>query len=364
MIVSEIVSVFQAILRGLNDNAVVNSLINLQTHITNRNTQNIQSVMQQSASVRAKFMPLSRIDPFQYRSIPIREFLNNTVYGSLTINKVSGKVLTLAVESPNFLPASGEVAAYVAFLNEQIVAMSQFVQTAATFPDTGLSHSADTVFLVLQLPKSIFSEDMKTLSKDLEEFDRFISGIHQLATGKSDRPKLLYTSSSDFLYYLQYSVSALPAFFPIFNQCLDSAERLIKVLSAISVLRQAQNGSVGIEGMIEEMTKQTTSAVETAIQSASEAIARPEGSDISAVSVQINLSSRYVINRICQGAKLSFDIKNEQEASVFVKNFPASETIPEPLKTIADQSSIQMKIDTALTNSADRQTLPPLREDH
>ncbi len=246
MIVSEVASIFQGLIKGLSDNGVITSLTTLQNHISSRNAQNLPAIMQQSAAIRAQLSPLSGIDAFQHRSIPIKEFLRNTIYGSLTIYKVAAKVLTFAVENPDYLPASGEVAAYIAFLNLYLASMNQFIQVANTFQSTGLTHSPDTIFLVLQLPRSIFDEDMNTLSKDLEEFDRFISGIHQLATGTSQRPKLLYTSSSDFLYYIQYAVGALPAFLPIFNQCLDSAERLVKVLS--ESVREVMLGPIGARG--------------------------------------------------------------------------------------------------------------------
>ena len=199
----------------------------------------------------------------------------------------------------------------------------------------------------LLLPGKNFENEFGKLASKITPFDQLFQSISELYTKKRTSPEIIYISTSDPSFYMQWLPEAALGLLLVYTQIMDAAEKTLNVINAIRGISGKGIEESVVKDLEQKLVAANQEAIKTAITEHLDSIKTEVAPDRKAqLVVEINLRALTVIKDVASGARINFG--EEGDADISMYGALTEDEQEEVRLRIGQQRLIEHKLDTLL----------------
>ncbi|MFK5596607.1 hypothetical protein ACFZ8E_06330 [Methylobacterium sp. HMF5984] len=165
---------------------------------------------------------------------------------------------------------------------------------------------SSTSSLELELPRSGFDNELTPLAGKLVLFDRFFKSMGELSTGTRSAPSIVYISTTDPAFFMEWLPIAVGAVLAVYTPLLDAAERTVNVLKTIKDLLGVgadESQASAIRDKLKDRNEETTK--QKIHQHLDNVVSPVEEPRLTELKAEITIHAVLIVHEIAQGARIS-----------------------------------------------------------
>ncbi len=208
--------------------------------------------------------------------------------------------------------ASPEISLYYNQANQVMSEIDGFLSTAFAFGVEHYEPKSDSIGIEIYIPRMLFDNELEQLGEKISSFDKLMRPLSELFTGSRVPPKLLYITTSNPIFIVEWLPAAAVPFFIYYREILDIASSALNVMKLLRDLKNsgANNDAVDIvEGQISGIVESKTRTSVEAIVKQYEASLPPGRAN--ELMTEIEIHTKVIVKDVARGARVSININTD-----------------------------------------------------
>lgn len=234
-----------------------------------------------------------------------------------------GRMILAAIpeSDPHAAAASPEISMYLTQANFVLNEINGFIAFAEAFGVEHYKPSGENITIELSIPRASFKDKLDCLGTQLIEFEKLAEPVSELLTGNRSSPDLLYITTSDPIFILEWLPVNAIAMLTFYKDMLGIAASSINITKTIRMLTNsgASESTVKeIKGQLENAVEnQTASVIDSTIKKRANNITEGRANELRK---EIEIHARVFVNDIAKGTRITINIDTRDETELVNAN--------------------------------------------